>query len=168
MFIRFRTFLVIAILILSCLPVGAALAQGPYYPYGPPPSRDDYDRERRNEEREMRREERAREEERKREYKRQQEWQREQKKRDREERRAMQNWYNEQQWLLHNQRYFGGYVLQPHPGESYESFTRRVRQQCNQHWNRCATYCNTIRDPYARAACVTNCNTELYECQSRF
>lgn len=158
--IRFHTMMIASVLALSfVLPAMTALAQGQYYPYGPPPPRDDsYERERRHEEREMRREE----------YNRQQEWEREQRKRDREERRAMQNWYNEQQWLLHNQRYLGGYVLQPQPGESYESFARRVRQQCNQQWNRCASYCNTIRDPYARAACVANCNNELYECQSRF
>ncbi|WP_243364572.1 hypothetical protein [Fundidesulfovibrio terrae] len=145
MFIRIIVFLVLSALTLPCLP---ALAQGQYYPYGPPPSRDDYDRERRHEEREMRREERER-----------QRWQ--------EKEDARRQWEAEE-WRRHNQRYFGGTVIQPRPYESPEAYAARVRAQCNVQWGNCANFCNTLRDPYQRAACVANCNNELYECQSGF
>ncbi|MBI4806347.1 MAG: hypothetical protein HY795_14015 [Desulfovibrio sp.] len=148
MFIRFRRFLLIAILVSSCLPAGASLAQGPYYPYGPPPSRDDYERERRREEREMRREERER-----------QKWQ------AREDARRA---WEAEEWRRHHERYFGGTVIQPRPYESPEAYAARVRNQCNIRWNRAVSYCNTIRDPYQRAACIANSNNELYECQSHF
>lgn len=110
---------------------------------------DKYEKERRREERkemkEMRREERRIE---------------------RERERDARNWYDDQ-WRWRTQRYFGG-TIAPYPGESYESFSRRARQQCNAQWNRCANYCNTIRDPYQRAACVANCNNDLYECSAQF
>lgn len=94
---------------------------------------------------------------------RERQWRREERRRE----RARQEWYDEK-WRRRMQRYFGGAIIQPYPGESYQSFTRRVRQQCNAQWNRCASFCNTIRDPYRRAACVGNCNNELYECNSGF
>lgn len=148
MFIRFCRFLIIAILVLSCLPVGSVLAQGQYYPYGPPPSHDDYERERRREEREMRREERER-----------QKWQ------AREDARRA---WEDEEWRRHHERYFGGTVIQPRPYESPEAYAARVRNQCNIRWSQRVTYCNSIRDPHQRAACIANSNNELYECQSRF
>lgn len=127
---------------------GTQYAQfGPFPPVGPYPD----DRERWREER--RREEQYRREERKR--------LREQERRE----RAYQNWYNEE-WRRHNQRYFGGNAMIPFAGESYEAYVRRVQAQCNVRWDRCARYCNTIRDAYRRAACVANCNNELHECNS--
>ncbi|GFK92382.1 hypothetical protein NNJEOMEG_00207 [Fundidesulfovibrio magnetotacticus] len=111
-----------------------------YGPYAPPPPHGYYhERER---ERDIRREERRRA-------------------------REYQEWYDDQ-WRYRTQRYFGGQALTPRPGESYESFARRARVACNNQWNSCATYCNTIRDPNRRAACVANCNNELYECKSGF
>jgi len=92
-------------------------------------------------------------------------WRKEEKRRMKEQYRAQQ-WYNDQ-WRWHNQRYFGAPIA-PYAGESYESYSRRVRQQCNIQWNNCATYCNTIRDPNRRAACVANCNNDLYQCQAAF
>lgn len=102
------------------------------------------------------------------ERKREEEYRREERKRLREEQkreRAQQQWYNEQ-WRRHNQRYFGGNPMAPYSGESYESYSRRVQAQCNILWDRCARYCNTIRNPNQRAACVGNCNNELNECNS--
>jgi hypothetical protein len=145
MFIRIVLFLILSAL---CLPCVSALAQG--YPYGPPPppSPYDYERERRHEEREMRREERDR-----------------QRREDREDARR---WRESEEWQRYNQRYFGGVVVQPRPYESPEAYAARVRAQCNVQWSNCANFCNTLRDPYQRAACVANCNNELYECQTRY
>ncbi len=136
-----------------CLIPGDSSAQPGYAQYGQYPPGYHYpdyeDREYRKREKEYRREERRR-----------------MKEEERRE-RAYQQWYNEE-WRRHNQRYFGGNAMTPYPGESYESYVRRVQAQCNILWDRCARYCNTIRDPYHRAACVGNCNNELNECNSRF
>lgn len=103
------------------------------------------------------------------ERKREEEYRREERKRLREEQkreRAYQQWYDDE-WRRHNQRYFGGNPMAPYSGESYESYARRVQAQCNILWDRCARYCNTIRNANQRAACVANCNNELNECNSR-
>lgn len=139
-----RSLALLALLALACvLPTSGEAQAQPGYQYGPnQPYVYRPDQEEREREREWRREERRRA-------------------------RQQQEWYDEQ-WRWRNQRYFGGYVLQPRPGESFESYARRVRVECNNQWNRCATYCNTIRDPRHRAACVANCNNDLYECKSGF
>jgi len=141
--------LVLALAVLPCLPAVSALAQGQYYPYGPPPSRDDYEREHKREEREMRREERERQ------------------KLNQEREEERRDWQAEE-WRRHHDRYYGGPAIQPAPYESREAYAARVRAQCNVQWGHCANYCNTLRDPYQRAACVANCNNELYECQVAF
>ena len=140
MHLRFPALLFLLIFSFSCLPFTIASAQSQLAQWGPPPTPEERERWREEHERERWREER------------------------REERRE----WREEEWQRHHQRYFGGVVIQPGPGESYESYVHRVRAQCNVQWSNCATYCNAIYDPYQRAACVSNCNNELYECQSRF
>ena len=85
-----------------------------------------------------------------------------------EERKEERREWKEEEWRRHHQRYYGGMPIQRGPYESYDEYVHRVRAQCNAHWNNCATYCNTIYDPYHRAACVANCNNELHECLSGF
>ena len=74
----------------------------------------------------------------------------------------------EEDWRRHNERYFGGIVVQPYPNESPEHYRDRMYAQCNIVWNGCVTRCNEIGNPYQRAACVGSCNNELYECKSNF
>lgn len=157
----FRSILILAALVLALAIPDFAGAQpwppqpGPPPGYPPPhgrgPDRDS--REERRREQEMRKQERKWE----------QQWRKEERRREREYR----NWYNDY-WRGHNRRYFGGYILQPYPNESYDSYVSRVRQRCNVEWSRCATRCNQIRDARARAACVASCNNELYGCNSAF
>jgi len=95
---------------------------------------------------------------------RQEEYERRMERREREQERAI---HHEEEWQRHQQRYFGGIVLEPYPGESPKSYRHRVNAQCNMTWQNCATYCNTIQNPNRRAACVANCNNELYECRAQ-
>lgn len=131
---------VFMLLALTFISLSFTAASAQYGPWGPPPS---------PEEREHWREEREHE-------------------RWRQERREEHREWREDEWRRYNQRYFGGVVVVPGPNESYESFVHRARVQCNVQWDQCARYCNSIYDPYYRAACVNNCNNELYECRSRF
>jgi len=39
--------------------------------------------------------------------------------------------------------------------------------QCNQQWDQCARYCNTIRNASDRMSCVAECNNNLHECQQQ-
>lgn len=150
-----RPALVLAVLVLALSVPGPSSAQpwpqpgdGFPPPYGRGPSHDS--REERKREQQWRKEERKREQE-----------------RLKQERRDARHWYDDR-WREHNRRYFNGYVIRPYPRESYESFVNRVRQRCNVEWRRCDAYCNKIRDPRARAACLSRCNAELYECTYGF
>jgi len=81
-----------------------------------------------------------------------------------EHERQEQQELREEEWRKHNQRYFGGVVVQPAPNENPEAFRHRMHAQCNAQWNVCANRCNTMGNPFQRATCVATCNNELNEC----
>ena len=140
--VRFAVRIVLLGLMLSCLPPAMAGARTQLAQWGPSYG-DDQDGRHRGYENQR---------ESKRMYRREHGW---------DERRI-------QDWRRHEKRYFGSSAVRPRANETYESFRGRAQVQCNQSWDRCARMCNTVRDAYRRAACVANCNNELFECTEAF
>jgi len=142
----FGKLLTLSALAVACLTFTGARAQQYYPPQGQYPQQEGHEREHEHEQdRDRMREEREHHEEHER-----------------------QDWHADERWRRNQERYFGHVIIQPYPDESYEAFRARMQAQCNLQWNSCATYCNTIGNPYQRAACVNNCNNELYQCRVGF
>lgn len=83
--------------------------------------------------------------------------------REQEERREERH---EHDWRAHQQRFFGGVVIDIDPYANEREYRHQLNARCNNIWQSCATNCNAFPDPPHRAFCITNCNNYLYECQS--
>lgn len=69
-------------------------------------------------------------------------------------------------WDEHQQRFFGGIVIQADPYRHQKEYRRQLHAQCNRVWQSCAANCNAFPDAPRRAFCISNCNNYLYECNS--
>jgi len=72
----------------------------------------------------------------------------------------------EHEWQEHQRRYFGGIIIDVDPFDNERGYRDQLLARCNVVWQSCVTTCNAYPDPSYHAACIANCNNDLYECQT--